>query len=75
MAKRTLASRRKEVGRQATNIKMIMAANNFTEKQKDIFLFGYLQALCSNKSTNDIVYQIAIIRGTLDELERFAAGK
>lgn len=75
MAKRTLASRRKEIGRQAANIKMIMASNNFSKKEKDVFLFGYLHALLSNKSTSDVVYQIAIIRGSLEELERFAAGR
>jgi hypothetical protein len=29
----------------------------------------------SNKNTADVVYQIAIIRGSLEELERFARGR
>jgi hypothetical protein len=75
MAGKSLAARRKEIGRQAANIKMVMASNNFSKKEKDIFLFGYLHALLSNKNTADVVYQIAIIRGSLEELERFAAGR
>jgi hypothetical protein len=77
MAKRTLAARRKEVGRQAAHIRSLLAANRFTKKEKEIFLFAYLHALISNKSTTDVVYQIAFFRPStmLEELENFANGR
>ena len=77
MAKRSLTARRREVGRQAMNIRKIIDANQFTKKQQQIFIFGYLHALIANKSTNDVVYQIAFFRpeSMLQELENFASKK
>jgi hypothetical protein len=81
MAARTLSSRRKAVGITLNNIEEIIDKNNLRGEKAALVAYTYLYAMIMNKTTNDVVYQIALMRmgGTaqnaINELRSFAQGK
>jgi hypothetical protein len=81
MAAKTLNSRKKAVGITLNNIEEILSKNNLKGDRAALVVYAYLYAMVMNKTTNDIVYQIALMRmgGTaqnaINELRSFAQGK
>ncbi len=76
----SLATRKKKVMSVYKNIKNLIDINKFTEKQSKLLVFTYLNCLERNKTTEDVVYRITLLRGgtskqMLNELLNFAQRK
>jgi len=80
MAK-TLNSRKKAVGITLNNIEEILDKNNIKGEKAALVVYTYLYAMVMNKATNDIVYQIALMRlgkggtGAINEMRDFVTRK